>query len=330
MSSYITISHIKVQSANCVAGITYGFPAVSSFLGFVHALSRKLIKTHHVSLKGCGIISHETQVLIYKTDKFSDYYFTQTKNPSAFQYQQNKIGGTPPIIEEGKMHLTVSLVVECNGFNGTDVAKKELENHIKKLCLTHRLSGGIITNIQDVIYENISNNTSFYRLQRRLLPGAILMNRSHYLNEHCLGLQQLDSESQMIDAWLDFCALKLKAQPLLKNDEKPTSDTSAEWTFEPKPNKGYLVPLMVGYQAISKPHKKGVVENARDPRYPFCFTEAIYSVGEWLSPHRMDNLTNILWNYHHENEKYLCTQELNNIAVIENDSDDIDDIFFND
>lgn len=328
MSSYITISHIKVQSANCVAGITYGFPTVSSFLGFVHALSRKLIKTHNVSLKGCGVISHETQVLSYKTDKYSDYYFTQTKNPSAFQYQQQKIGGTPPIIEEGKMHLTVSLVIECNGFNGTDEEKIELENYIKNLCLTHRLSGGIITNIQNVIYENITNDTGFYRLRRRLLPGFILMNRSHYLNEDYLELQKQGSESQMIDVWLDYCAIKYKANPLLKKGEELSNNTVAQWEFVPKPNKGYLVPLMVGYQAISKPYKKGVVENARDPEYPFCFTEAIYGIGEWLSPHRMDNITNIIWNYGYDNDKYLFTQETNNSSNIENDSDDIDDIFF--
>ena len=69
---------------------------------------------------------------------------------------------------------------------------------------------------------------------------------------------------------------------------------------------------MVGYQAIAGPYDEGVVENARDHSHPFCFTEAIYGVGEWLSPHRMDNISNIVWNYHHddENDKYLRSQEV--------------------
>ena len=161
MSSYITLSHIQVQSANCVAGITYGFPAITSFLGFVRALSRKLQKSQGISLDGCAVVAHQQQLLTYKTDKYSDSYFSQTKNPAAGQYQQKNIGTTPPVIEEGKMHLTVSLLIECQGFSGTDDDKHNLEQHIKNLCFTHRLAGGVITDIKEVVYENIQNDINY-------------------------------------------------------------------------------------------------------------------------------------------------------------------------
>ena len=238
MSSYITLSHIQVQSANCVAGITYGFPAITSFLGFVRALSIKLKKSHGITLDGCAVVAHQHQLLTYKTDKYSDHYFSQTKNPAAGQYQQKNIGNTPPVIEEGKMHLTVSLVIECQGFSGTDDDKRNLEKHIKNLCFTHRLAGGLITDIKNVIYENIQNDNAFYQCRRRLLPGFILMDRGHYLPEHLSVLQQDNANAEMLDAWLDFCAIKYKAEAQLEKDEELTSKTKASWNYIKKPKSG--------------------------------------------------------------------------------------------
>ncbi|MEE9338259.1 MAG: type I-F CRISPR-associated protein Csy2 [Methylococcaceae bacterium] len=228
MNSYITLSHIQVQSANCVAGITYGFPAITSFLGFVHALSRKLQKSNGITLDGCAVIAHQHQLLTYKTDSYSDAYFSQTKNPAAGQYQQKNIGSTPPVIEEGKMHLTVSLVIECQGFSGTDGDKKDLEKHIRNLCFTHRLAGGVITNIKGVIYENIQDDNAFYQCRRRLMPGFVLMDRSQYLNEHLSVLKQDNPKAEMLDAWLDFCSIKYKAEAQLDDDEVLSN--------KPKPN----------------------------------------------------------------------------------------------
>ena len=42
MSQYLVLSHIDTQNANSIAGLTWGFPAITQFLGFTHALSRKL------------------------------------------------------------------------------------------------------------------------------------------------------------------------------------------------------------------------------------------------------------------------------------------------
>jgi len=329
MSSYITLSNIQVQAANCVAGITYGFPAITSFLGFVHALSRKLRKSHGLSLGGCAVIAHQHQLLIYKTDRYSDAYFSQTKNPAAGQYQQKNIGSTPPVIEEGKMHLTVSLLIECKGFSGTDADKQDMEQHIKNLSLIHRLAGGVITDIKDVIYENIQDDNAFYQCRRRLLPGFVLMDKSQYLNEHLSELKQDDPNAEMLDAWLDFCSIKYKAEAQPEEGEVLSNKTKAHWDYIKKPNSGYLVPITTGYQAISSVYPAGKVKNSRDKKTPFCFTEAIYGIGEWLSPHHLESLESAIWHYQYENERYyLCKQEIiNNNDKLEL-TDDIDEIFF--
>lgn len=331
MSSYITLSHIQVQSANCVAGITYGFPAITSFLGFVRALSRKLQKSHGLTLDGCAVVAHQHQLLTYKTDSYSDHYFSQTKNPAAGQYQQKYIGATPPVIEEGKMHLTVSLLIKCQGFSGTDDDKLNLEQHIKNLSLMHRLAGGVITDIKKVIYENIQNDNGFYQCRRRLMPGFILMDRSQYLTEHYATLKQNNPDAEMLNAWLDFCSIKYQAEAQLDEGEELSSKSKAKWYLIEKPRTGYLIPLMTGYQAISEVYPAGTVKNTRDSETPFCFVEAVYGIGEWLSPHRLTNLDSAIWRYHYEEERYyLCKQEIVSGDNELEQSNDIDELFFQD
>jgi len=334
MSHYITLSQIQVQNANCVAGITYGFPAVTHFLGFTHALSIKLRQSHQITLDGCAIICHQHQLHVYRLESikngrkiFSDYYFKQSKNPAAFPYQEKNIRGDTPIIEEGKMHLTVSLVIECNGFNGGQADIQQLVNHMKRLCYVHKLAGGAITHIKDIFFDSISSSSDFRRVRRRLMPGFMLLDRSEeYLSEHFINLQQEDSNAQMLDAWLDFSALKFQAIPQLEKNESLSSESKAIWERLPKPDIGWLVPIMTGYQAISEPYEPRVVANTRDPSVPFCFTEAVYGIGEWISPHRINDLQQVVWRYMPpENGWYLCKQSTRpSKAVLDEMDDDMD------
>lgn len=337
MSFYLTLNHVQIQNANCVAGVTYGFPAVTQFLGYVHALSRKLKASHDLTLGGCAIICHQYQIHSYRLTSIKDgkeilgdYYFKQTKNPAAFPYQEGDIGKAPPIIEEGKMHLTVSLVIECEGFIANEADKNNVLKHIKQLCLTHKLAGGTIAKIKDVFLESFTDEKDFRRIRRRLIPGFILLDRSHYLSDHLQKLKTNNSNAEMLDAWLDFSALKYKAIPHLKPDEIFSNETHAEWEYQEKPFSGWLVPITTGYRAISELYEKGVVANARDSESPFCFVEAVYGIGEWLSLHRINDLQQMLWHYAEpENGWYLCKQNLIKFqsASIEV-KDDTDDLYF--
>lgn len=324
MSQYITLSHIEVQDANCVAGITYGFPAVTQFLGFVHALSRKLEEKKAVTLGGCVIVCHDFQLHTYQSDayKYGDYYFSQTKNPSAGRYQSASKGNPPPVIEEGKMNMNISLVIECHDFNIGDSKEIEaLEKYIKNLTLRHRLAGGRIMQIANAKIETIVDEKGFRKIRRRLLPGFVLKERNDYLQEHLKKLQKENSSADMQEAWLDFCSIKYQAEPILKSNEELSEKTDATWNRIEKPNKGYLVPLQVGYQAIDKLYEAGEVANTRDPTVPFCFVEAIYGIAEWLSPHRIESLEEVLWRYRYEDGYYLTTQ--NTYIHNENEFDDI-------
>ena len=114
MKQYILINRIKVQGANAIAGFTWGFPAITHFLGFSHNLSRKLASTENfndMNLKGCAVIAHKHHVHTYGSSYSVE--FTQSRNPP-YLHSHDKVA-TPPVIEEGKMNMTVSLLIECEG-----------------------------------------------------------------------------------------------------------------------------------------------------------------------------------------------------------------------
>lgn len=66
MKSLLILPRIKVENANAISGLIYGFPAVTHFLGYVHALSRELETLHRIKLGGCGIVCHNHQIHSYK------------------------------------------------------------------------------------------------------------------------------------------------------------------------------------------------------------------------------------------------------------------------
>lgn len=386
MSQYLLINRIRVQGANAVAGFTWGFPAITHFLGFTHNLTRKLQgrpEFSEIHLSGCAVIAHQHQIHTY--GEYDDQ-FIQSKNP-AYQYGEapkNKVG-SPPIIEEGKMNMTVSLLIGCVGNIGN--REVSLKEWLFNRCHRQRLAGGTILEIGGVELFTIDdgqNKNNLRLLTRKLLPGFILQDRSSYLESHVEKLQEQNEQSELFDAWLDFIALKQKARPtsgringhLIQQVERypedelcqqrfkvwqkhlekpynqqlipgelksyfdstaenstnkqllaqwkaycdPSEKTDADWEYIPKPEQGFLVPIMVGYKAISKVYKNDEVANTRDHETDVCFVEAVHSIGEWQGVHRIrdgEALKQSLWHYDYQKYWYLCKQ-----AISERKTDD--------
>lgn len=365
MSQYVLINRIKVQNANAIAGFTWGFPAITHFLGFSHNLYRKLklssSEFNDIVLSGCAVIAHHHQVHTYKPSY--DFEFTQSRNPPYLD--SHKKDTTPPIIEEGKLNMTISLLIKCEG----DIGNREDDfiQFLDNICKLQRLAGGTILDIQYIKVFDLTDKT-LRTIKQKLLPGFILLDRSSYLENHYQKLQAKDNTAELFTAWLDFIALKQKARPesnqiskylqkLDKADEQyyeiwqthlkseyqqslipeklkqyfstieptknneqllkewqeycnPDDKTNANWEYLPKPELGYLVPIMTGYKSISKVHENSEVENTRDSETDVCFVESVHSIGEWRSVHRLnqEDLINSVWNYSYEDNWYLCTQ----------------------
>lgn len=236
MSQYLLINRIKVQGANAIAGFTWGFPAITHFLGFSHNLSRKLSKhkkLFDIHLSGCAVIAHWHQVHTYGFNQF-----TQSRNPS-FQYKEqakNKVG-SPPIIEEGKMDMEVSLLISCEGNIGN--RKEELIQWLENICQLQRLAGGTILSIQEIdlyLVDDEQNRKNLRMMIRKLLPGFVLLDRSVYLENHFQELQKNNPDAELFDAWMDFITLKQKARPqntliqdhFEKQESNPRNETAQD------------------------------------------------------------------------------------------------------
>ena len=209
MNYYILISKIKVQNANAVAGFTWGFPAITHFLGFTHNLSRSLSGTEfqNVGINGCSVIVHEHCLHTYKNR------FTQSKNPAFLSRDVDKVskGGAPSIVEEGKMNMTISLVLGLEGFLGRD--SDDFILWLRNKCLSQRLAGGSILSIDDIQLYDSGSQQDFFKLKRLLMPGFALMDRSLYLSEYYDACLDKGDETDHLEAWLDFAALKQQARP---------------------------------------------------------------------------------------------------------------------
>ncbi|MCD9465679.1 type I-F CRISPR-associated protein Csy2 [Photobacterium iliopiscarium] len=309
MSLFI-LKNMHIEGANAIAGFTYGFPAITQFLGFAHALSRKVEPQHGISFDGCAVMCHQHQVHAYRGSDWDDYGFALTRNPLA------KDGKTAPIVEEGKMNLCVSLLIECKGFSGGNSDQEQLiSDAIKTLALSQRCAGGRITHIEACQFKPIPNEASDCRkFLRPLLPGFILCDRSDYLQQH-----NESNDQNMIMSWLDFSALRYRYETLTESNNPDVEQ--GQWKRVNKPQSGYLVPLMIGYKQISEVFAAGEVANVRDKTTPFAFTEAVYSVGEWIgSPSRVESINQILWRYQYSSPYYLCRAQ-QSIHSIESNED---------
>jgi len=310
MKSLLILPHIKVEGANAISGIVYGFPAITQFLGFVHAISRELNNRLKINLGGCGIISHGFQLHTHKiSGAGKDHIFSLTRNPLL------KDGSTASFNEEGRIHMEVSIIIECDftisdfdlgtGDDQQDQIKfKEL---VYELVSSKRMAGGIITSMAQVEYEQIPQveenaDKLFKKVLKKLLPGFVLCDQSKVFAKH------LDSNpsKNSLEAILDFYTLKSKAGSLLSEDSK------VEWQQIPKPAIGWFVPVQVGYKAISPLYKGGEVACSRDQITPFCFVEPIYGLAEWIGLHRVGDIRSIFWSYQRENDLYLCLNKNSN------------------
>lgn len=301
MTQYLLLKKIDVQNANAIAGLTYGFPAITHFLGFAHALSRKLSTELPISLGGVTVVSHKNDVQARQPKGWGDYVFALTRNPLTQK------GETAPINEEGRMFMQVSLLIEINGIvAGDKLTTQSLMTKVANWVPTMRLAGGQVLNVEH--YELLNSEDEQRNAIRRLMPGFVLIDRHEYLKEHYTVRQSENEDCSLMDAWCDFAALKYAAKPLseevsLEEDEKKQKAT---WEYQPKPRSGYLVPILTGYCAISKKFDAGEVANVRDQTVPVVFTEAAYSIGEWMSIHRIQDIHQGIWRYHAEFPWYIA------------------------
>ncbi|MCK0715245.1 type I-F CRISPR-associated protein Csy2 [Chromohalobacter sarecensis] len=292
VKNLLVLPRLRIQNANAISSpMTWGFPAMSAFVGMMHALERKLAAADiNVSLDRIGVICHDVEA--QATEGGYTRAFHLTRNPV------DKTGGTAAIVEEGRIHLDITLIFAITA-QATDEQRQQIAQQAGDIMAGMRIAGGSVMpnprvspDWQRPMWIALDDDSSerekqFKRLKRRWLPGFALVLRDDRLAEHIGTLQAQDENATVLDAWLDLSRL---------NHECHVDPESEQVSWEVRrPYPGWLVPIPVGYGAISEHFEPGSVANARDTQTPFRFVESIYSIGQWISPHRLTSPEDLLW-----------------------------------
>lgn len=315
----LEVPHLRIQNANAIsAPLTWGFPAMSAFVGLMQALERGL-RSDGIELlfDSVGVICHRHEPQVSRNGYVHGFHLT--RNPV------DKRGETAAIVEEGRTHLEVTLVFAVSG----DAAEKHtlgesfgLTDAVFDHLLTLRAAGGSITpSSREGVNERRprlfaieeaeeKQPAQFRSLLLRWLPGFALVSRDDLLHKHWHQLQQKDPDVDLMEAWLDLSRLNMACRSEQTEDGAGSTGVSVNWERRGPPG-GWLVPIPVGYGALGPVHEPGTVEGARDDKTPFRFVESLYSIGEWKSPHRLRNPADILW--------YIDNREAEGLYRLRND-----------
>jgi CRISPR-associated protein Csy2 len=310
LSALILLPRLKVQNANAISGpLSWGFPSPTAFTGFVHALQRKFSAQLEEGFAGVGIVCHQFDPQVFQPPGRRTQVFRLTRNPVG------KDGGTAALVEEGRAHLEVSLLIAVKDYK-PDSEGQYFAEQLLEAAQGMRLAGGSLlpqegkrtAALWTPLAGDVEGDAALFRkLRRRLLPGFALVQREDLLAEHLAELRQQRPESHALDALLDLSRLNI--EPTLTPSSEPGQPDHVSWAVRRKP--GWLMPLPVGYAGISPLYAPSEVDNMRDSTSPFRFVESLYSLGQWISPHRLDCLQQLLWTQEQESAAdtgiYRCT-----------------------
>jgi CRISPR-associated protein Csy2 len=305
----LVVPRIRVQNANAISSpMTWGFPSITAFTGLMTALERRLGPDAGIAFWGVGVVCHGFEAQV--TTSGYTRAFHLTRNPVL------QDGSTAGIVEEGRVHLELTLVfdVRLKEMNRGDAERAALAERVAHELAGMRLAGGSVMPAlpnntrrpgrpkcdlvpdgwQDEAAESQRANHRkwFRRLALSWLPGFVLVSRDDLLQKRITELRAIQPEANALDAWLDLSRWNSRA---IKRPAKPDSDQPAavEWVTDPRP--GWTVPIPVGFTALSALHEPGTVRGARDMSTPFRFVETVWSIGQWISPHRLKQLSDLTW-----------------------------------
>ncbi|WP_043448141.1 type I-F CRISPR-associated protein Csy2 [Halotalea alkalilenta] len=328
----LVLPRLRVQNANAISSpLTHGFPSITAFLGLMWALERKT-RTSGLDLQfnAVGVIAHQHQEQI--TDSGFVNTFRLTRNPLIQRDQKQLIDkdgktSTPAIVEEGRIHLELSLV-----FAVRSQALEEEQSapgiviQVREQLGQMRLAGGSLVEssaprrrqlpyVVRLTGDTEGRQRLFDQLKLRLLPGFALVERPDLLEQRHQELLARQPETSRLDAWLSLARINW-------HWETAKDEGKGEWQHD-RQDLGWIVPIPLGYGALSELQDAGSVINSRDSQTPFRFVESLYGIGQWLSPHRLHNPQQLLWyaDSQPDDGLYRCRNDYKPTPVLEFDFD---------
>ncbi|HGH3281533.1 type I-F CRISPR-associated protein Csy2 [Acinetobacter baumannii] len=288
MRHFLLIPLLKLHNANAMSSpYTIGFPAMTAWLGAVHALQRKLqTKDCDVALTKVAVSCHEFNLQTYKGQGDFVHSIIGTANPL------DKDGSRPAFIEEARCHLEVSLLIEIENLG---IKKREqLLKIVPDFVSSMKFASGDVLSVQKCqiidFDEDESHDKELRPILNKLMLGHVLIERRD------LVVESMNQGRDALDAVLDY--LKVTHSSAVDENGKVTWNSKRQ-------THGWLVPIAIGFQGISE---LGQAKNQRDANTPHRFAESVLTLGEFVMPYRIEHIDQLLWQYHVdlENNLYLC------------------------
>ncbi|MFT0212920.1 type I-F CRISPR-associated protein Csy2 [Pseudomonas sp. F1_0610] len=295
---FLLIPHLKIHNANAMSSpFTIGFPAMTAWMGAMHALQRQLQATglSNISFTKLAVSCHQLDLQAFKGRGDYVYSIVGTGNPL------DKDGNRPAFIEEARCHLEVSLLFEIEGFDIDD--KEKLLKVSNQLIMTMKFASGDVQQVEacQLLFFDTDADSPKQELKKvtnALMLGNVLIERKDLM------VSSMNEGLDAIDALLDHLTVNVQAT------EEKSTDGKYLWQSSRK-TAGWIVPVAVGFQGISDLSSVPIL-NQRDQETPHRFAESIVTLGEFILPYRAKKIDDILWEYDTDlsNDLYLCRNQL--------------------
>src|SRR5690606_4003990 len=181
----LVIPRLRVQDAKAISNpLSHSFPAMQAFVRLMWSLDSLLTQSRlDIQLDTIGVVCHDHQEQV--TDGGFVKTFRLTRNPV------DKAGKTAAIVEEGRIHLEISLVIGINVESWRDEYFAQIAESLSSM----RIAGGTVHPkekpwlpryqpwIVDMTGDEEGRQKKFRELKRNLLPGFTLVARDDLLDQ---------------------------------------------------------------------------------------------------------------------------------------------------
>ena len=307
MRPFLLIPHIRIHNANAMSSpYSIGFPAMTAWLGAVHALQRKLQQLpdfENLCLSKVGISCHQLEVQTHRSKGDFVSSIIGTGNPL------DKDGSRPSFIEEARCHVTVSLLIEMS--ESDPEWEESLPIAIAPMLRQMKMAAGDVLSFREpqVLYLEEGNASKLKMLMQRLMLGHVLVERRQLLQDYV----NQNPEQDVLHALLAHLHIRHRVAVDANQEAIAIGNNQYLWEAS-RLQAGWLVPIAVGFQGISP---LGLAQNQRDANTPHRFAESVLTLGEFVMPYRIERIDDMLWHYHVDAEQdlYVCQTS---VASLEN------------
>lgn len=250
LKALLVLPRLRVQNANTISSpLTWGFPAITAFTGLMTALERRLGPQAGIAFYGVGVICHGFEPQVTRGGYTRSFHLT--RNPVL------QDGGTAGIVEEGRVHLDITLVldVELTLASSGEAERTQLAARIGDVLAGMRVAGGSVMpplpgafrspprpQLKLLSDDEGERLKQFRKLSRRWLPGFALVSRDDLLHARLAELHVTQPGATLLDAWLDLSRINHRANSAAAPDDKVDEPTdTTEWTIDARP--GWIVPI---------------------------------------------------------------------------------------